>query len=161
MEFALDAGSAYEILAPAVLGYLRAMGAPEPEDLLGEVFVHVVRDVHRFRGDEAAARSWVFTIAHHRLIDDRRRRARRPVTVRSQLPDRADDADPATLATVADPTLIAALAQLTADQRAVLALRFVADLPIRDVAGILRRRVGAVKALQNRALNRLASLLGD
>ncbi len=157
-----DAGLLYEDLAPAVLGYIRAMGAPEPEDLLGEVFVQVVRDLHRFRGDQAALRSWLFTIAHHRAVDDRRRRARRPVVlVRAELPELTNDADPATLSAVADPALVKALAKLTPEQRDVLALRFVADLPVRDVARILHRRTGAVKALQNRALNRLAVLLGE
>ena len=69
----------YEGLAPAVLGYLRANGAPDPEDVLSEVFLQVARDVGHFEGDERGFRSWAFTIAHHRLIDARRHSARRPV----------------------------------------------------------------------------------
>jgi DNA-directed RNA polymerase specialized sigma24 family protein len=38
----------------------------------------VLRNLNGFEGDEARFRSWVFTIAHRRLADDRRRRARRP-----------------------------------------------------------------------------------
>jgi hypothetical protein len=41
----------YRELAPAVLGYLRSQRAPDPEDVLGEVFLHVARDAHRCRGD--------------------------------------------------------------------------------------------------------------
>ena len=63
-------------LAPAVLGYLRGSNAPDPEDVLGETFLQVARDVNRFEGDWVAFRSWVFTVAHHRLID-----ARRPLRV--------------------------------------------------------------------------------
>jgi DNA-directed RNA polymerase specialized sigma24 family protein len=59
----------YGGLAPAILGYLRANGAPDPEDILSEVFLQVARDIARFDGDERGFRSWVFTIAHHRLID--------------------------------------------------------------------------------------------
>ena len=40
----------YRDLSPAVLGYLRARGAHEPEDVTGEVFVQVVRDLQRFNG---------------------------------------------------------------------------------------------------------------
>ena len=140
--------SLYAELAPVVLGYLRAHRAPEPEDLLGEVFYQVARDFDRFRGDGAARRRWVFTIAHHRLVDAWRRRAARPQLSDQPVPERtaADDAD------AVDPALVAALAQLTAEQREVIVLRFVADLPARDVARITRKRLAAVKALQHRGL---------
>jgi RNA polymerase sigma-70 factor (ECF subfamily) len=54
-----------------------------------------------------------------------------------------------------DPGLVEALDALSADQREVLVLRFVADLSLEAVAKITRRRVGAVKALQHRALENL------
>jgi RNA polymerase sigma-70 factor, ECF subfamily len=154
-----DPGLLYRELAPAVLGYLRAQGAPEPEDLMAEVFVQVVRDVGRFRGDEVSLRRWLFSIAHNRLIDDRRRRARRPVVTAGDPPEGAGLADPPDHAEL-DPQLTAALAALTPDQRSVVVLRFVADLPTNDVARIIRRRPGAVRALQHRALARLGALLG-
>lgn len=68
----------YDDLAPSVLGYLRARGAPEPEDLTGEVFLHLVRTLDSFDGDERGFRAWTFAIAHNRLVDDARRRTRRP-----------------------------------------------------------------------------------
>ena len=55
-----------------------------------------------------------------------------------------------------DPVLVGALAELTTDQREVLVLRFVADLPLEAVALITGRSVGAVKALQHRGLAQLA-----
>src|SRR5712692_1972072 len=70
----------YESLAPTVLGYLRARGAPDPDGVCGEVFCQLVRDIHRFEGDEEGFRSWVFVMAHHRLLDDLRKRKRRPET---------------------------------------------------------------------------------
>jgi RNA polymerase sigma factor (sigma-70 family) len=73
----------YRDLAPPVRGYLVAHGAVEPDDLLGEVWLQVARNIGTFAGDEAGFRSWVFMVAHHRLIDERRRRARRPETRRS------------------------------------------------------------------------------
>src|SRR5512132_1335523 len=74
----------YSGLAPMVLGYLRANGAPDPEDVLSEVFLQVARDIARFHGEEPGFRSWVFTIAHHRLIDARRHSARRPVDLSAE-----------------------------------------------------------------------------
>ena len=80
-----DAGWAYERLyrdlSPAVCGYLRLQGAREPEDLTSEVFIGAFRGLGSFVGSEAQFRSWIFTIAHRRLIDERRRFANRPQPV--------------------------------------------------------------------------------
>lgn len=145
------------MLAPAVLGYLRAQRAPEAEDILGEVFLQVARDIGRFEGDGDALRRWVFSIAHNRLLDAIRRQARRPQVTGRAVPDSAARPAPDPL----DPALVAALDHLTAEQREVVVLRFVADLPLADVAQITRRRVGAVKAMQHRALDTLAQLLDE
>jgi RNA polymerase sigma factor (sigma-70 family) len=150
-----NAGNVYRDLAPAVLGYLRSERVPDPEDLLGEVFLQVTRDLPRFRGDRDDLRRWVFTIARHRLVDDSRRRARRPQELDRELPDTA--AQPP--AEAIDPELVAALAMLTDDQREVIVLRFVADLPLDVVARVTKRRIGAVKAMQHRALAALGRIL--
>ena len=151
-----SAAEAYRTLAPAVLGYLRAQRAPEPEDILGEVFLQVARDLPKFRGDDDALRRWVFSIAYNRILDARRREGRRPRVADREVPDKRAAAEPEPL----DPDLVAALAQLTPEQREVVVLRFVADLPLADVAKITHRRVGAVKAMQHRALETLQQRLG-
>lgn len=147
-ETVLDAGEVYRELAPAVLGYLRARGAPDPENVLGEVFLGVARDLSGFRGDATARRRWVFTIAHNRLTDAHRRRARRPEVVDAEPigGEAPPPEDPV------DPELVAALAALSDGQREVVVLRFVADLSLDDVAAITGRTTNAVKAMQHRAL---------
>lgn len=150
------ASEAYRTLAPAVLGYLRSQRAPDAEDILGEVFLQVARDWRKFSGDDAALRRWVFSIAHNRLLDARRAASRRPPTSSTPPPEGA--APPSTNGF--DPDLLAALSTLTPEQREVVVLRFVGDLALEDVARITRRRVGAVKAMQHRALEALARVLG-
>jgi DNA-directed RNA polymerase specialized sigma24 family protein len=54
---------------------------PEPDDVVGETFVKVVRYIDGFEGDEAAFRTWVFTIGRNLVVDDLRKRTRRPVDV--------------------------------------------------------------------------------
>jgi RNA polymerase sigma factor (sigma-70 family) len=145
----------YNSLAPVILGYLRANGAPDPEDVLGEVFLQVARDIARFDGEEPGFRSWVFTIAHHRLIDARRHAARRPVELTSEPPEpvgRADDAADEALARIGLEKVQSVLETLSEDQRAVLLLRVVGDLSIEEVAKAIGKRPGAVKALQRRGL---------
>jgi len=150
-----DAATAYRELAPAVLGYLRARRAPDPEDVLGEVFLQVSRDLERFEGDPCDLRRWVFTIAHHRMTDAFRRRSRRPRIIdRSPTSAVAPPApDPI------DEDLVAALGGLGDDQREVVVLRFVADLSLEDVAAITGRSANAVKAMQHRALANLRRAL--
>lgn len=146
----------YHELAPLVLGYLRAQHLPDAEDVAGEVMLEVVRDIGRFTGDAAGLRSWVLSIAHHRLLDARRRSQRRPATVGEPEPEgpyATEEAGPeeATLASDGLTRLLPALASLTEDQRSVLLLRVIGDLPIAEVARITGKRVGAVKQLQRRA----------
>lgn len=152
----------FEELAPVVLGYLRANGAPDPEDIVGETFLQVARDISSFDGEESGFRSWVFTIAHHRLIDARRYAARRPVELAAEPPEpgeRADDAAEEALARIGTERVERILADLSEDQRAVLLLRFVADMGIEDVAKVVGKRPGAVKALQRRGLAAVKRLL--
>ncbi len=147
----------YHDLAGPVLGYFRSHRVDQAEDLLGEVFVSVARNLHRFRGNRDDFRRWVFAIAHRRRVDHVRSwRRHRHVTV-ADLPHRPSTDRPTGL----DVDLVAALAELTPLQREVVVLRFVADLPIRDVARIVGRSTGAVKAVQVRALAQLAKRLGS
>jgi RNA polymerase sigma-70 factor (ECF subfamily) len=148
------AAEAYDQLAPAVRGYFRARGGRQPDDLTGDVFVSVTRGIVSFRGDAAALRRWVFTIAHHRLVDEYRHAERDTHVWMAEVPDGIGLDVP-----VADDALLAALAQLGDDQREVVVLRFVADLSVSDVARIVGKRAGAVKMLQARALERLNDLL--
>lgn len=148
----------WDELAPAVAGYLRVQGAAEVDDLTSDVFLGVVRGIAGFRGDWAAFRSWVFVIAHHRLIDDRRRRARAArMTADASEIDVAHDDDPGRR--LGTDAVVARCAQLAPDQRDVLLLRIVADMTIDQIADALGRSPGAVKALQRRGLGRLQEIL--
>jgi RNA polymerase sigma-70 factor (ECF subfamily) len=147
----------YAELAPAVASYLRMSAVPDVEGLTNEVFLQVHRGLARFKGDWPAFRSWVFTIAHHRMVDETRRAMRRPQAV--PLDDVLDrdggDVEQDALTQLSDAWLRSLLDELSDDQRAVLLLRIAADLPLERVAVVLGKSVGAVKALQHRALANL------
>jgi len=153
----------YRDLAGPVLGYLRGQRAPEPEDILGEVFLQVVRDLDKFTGDEAGFRAWVFTITHRRLVDARRAGARRPAELVSSdalevaLPPAS--AEPDALERLSTEEVVHLLGRLTEPQRDVLLLRMVAALTTTEVAEVTGRNVEAVKALSKRGLAHLRDLL--
>jgi RNA polymerase sigma-70 factor (ECF subfamily) len=145
----------YRELAPAVLGYLRSQRVPDPDDALGEVFLQVARDIGRFSGDGPSLRRWVFSIAHNRAMDAHRKATRSRLSLEAELAEpRVREGAPPPPDPL-DPVLVDAIGTLSPDQREVVVLRFVADLPLEAVAKITGRRVGAVKALQHRALENL------
>jgi RNA polymerase sigma-70 factor (ECF subfamily) len=161
----------YRWLHPAVVGYLRARAGDDAEDLASETWVAVARGLSNFSGDETAFRSWVFTIAHRRLIDHHRVTARRPRTrtlhpVEGEGPDAplempADD-DPAAevvAAAAGDEAVRRIVKLLPKDQAEIVLLRVVAGLPVDEVAAITGRKPGTVRVLQHRALRRLAERL--
>ncbi|MBX9719505.1 MAG: sigma-70 family RNA polymerase sigma factor [Microbacteriaceae bacterium] len=144
--------------APAVSGFFTARGSREPDDLTSEVFLVVFDRLAEFRGDAAAFRSFVFSIAYRRLVDELRMRGRRGETVEmlaEEDPRRASSAEEEATTRLGDQRALAMIASLPADQRDVMALRIVADLTVEQVAEVLGKRPGAVKALQRRALERL------
>ena len=147
----------YRELAPGVLGYLRARGASDPEGLTGEVFVQIVRDLGRFEGDWRGFRAWAFTIARNRLLDERRREARRSLAPLFE-PEHehelegAVDVERDAFARLDLERVIDVLSALSPDQRDVVLLRVVGDLSVEDVARALGKREGAVKQLQRRGL---------
>jgi RNA polymerase sigma-70 factor (ECF subfamily) len=152
----------YRDLSPAVTGYLRLHGAAEPDDLASETFLGVFRGLAGFSGDEDALRSWVFTIAHRRLVDDWRRRSRRP-----RLTDDAGDlallpggdAEDDALTRIGTEDVYRMCAGLPDDQRSVLLLRVLADLTVEQIAAVMGRSAGSVKALQRRGLRALREQL--
>jgi RNA polymerase sigma factor (sigma-70 family) len=148
----------YRDLSPAVTGYLRLHGAADPDDLASETFLGVFAGLAGFRGDEAALRAWVFTIAHRRLVDDWRRRGRRP-----QQADNPDglaalpggDVEDDAFTRLGAGTVHELCGRLPEDQRAVILLRVLADLTVEQVARVMGRSVASVKALQRRGLRAL------
>lgn len=143
----------YRSLAPAVAGYLRVQGAAEPDDLTSEVFERAFSALGGFKGGEAAFRSWVFTIAHHRLTDEWRRAARRPLRADGDPPEAAaGDVEDEALRRMATARVQRLCEGLVADQRDVLLLRMLAAMTVEEVALAVGKSPGAVKALQRRGL---------
>lgn len=146
----------YGWLAPQVLGFFESARVPDAEDVLGEVFLDVARQIGRFEGDARGFRAWVFTIARGRRVDGIRRRVRNPEepldastieTFKS-----ADDVEGEALAIVGLDEMLAVLDHLTDDQSEVLVLRALGGWTAREVGEITDRSTGSVEQLQHRAL---------
>jgi RNA polymerase sigma factor (sigma-70 family) len=155
--------SLYGELAPGLLGYLRARHAAQPEDLLGEVMLQIVRDLRSFDGGKRDFRAWAFTIAHHRLLDERRRAGRRPAEPMPPLEIERlgprGDAEEDALKTLSAERVGRLLAQLSTDQQNVILLRVLGDLTCDEVAQVTGKTPGAVKQLQRRGFETIKAEL--
>jgi RNA polymerase sigma-70 factor (ECF subfamily) len=158
----------YSAYAPALFRFFMAAVGDRhlAEDLTGTAFVSAIEGLPRFYGPVEALGGWLFRIARHDLYDHRRRQARSRTEA---LDDNLEEA--AAAAGAADPEelaierlegsrVLAAMRQLSDDQREVLLLRMGAGLTAPEVAETLGKTTGAVKALQHRGLASLARVLG-
>jgi RNA polymerase sigma-70 factor, ECF subfamily len=148
---------------PALLRYLRVAAPDAAEDVAAETWVQVVRGLSGFRGDERAWRSWLFTTARRRAIDESRRRSRHPVASLAELTGarepRTEDAAGLAMENLGTAAAIAAIAALPPLQAEVILLRVLAGLDTEAVARMVGRSPGAVRVAAHRGLRRLAQTL--
>jgi RNA polymerase sigma-70 factor (ECF subfamily) len=150
--------------SPAVMAYLRGRAVPDPEDMTSEVFLQVFRRIDRFRGGESDLRTFVFSVAHARYVDDCRRIARRGIDAEF-VADVHDGVVPSAeaeaMSALGAKRACQLIELLSPDQRDVLLLRIVADLSLEQTAEVLGKTVGAVKSLQHRGLAALRPIVEE
>jgi RNA polymerase sigma-70 factor, ECF subfamily len=141
----------YRRALPQVYGYLllRCGSATVAEDLTAETFMAAVTACRQGTVAEVNM-AWLVGVARHKLVDHWRRSARdqRNFAVAEQMTDGLDDPWEGHLDTA---VVHAALARLSAHQRAALTLRYLDGLPVREVADHLDRSVHATETLLTRA----------
>ncbi|MCA4134299.1 RNA polymerase sigma factor [Arthrobacter sp. M4] len=145
----------YQEFAGQVLGYLTAKGVADPEAVTQEVFISVLPKVGTISGGVSGLRTFVFSVAHARMVDDHRRQSRAPEHHEFE-PERdtreSGSAEAEAMDRLAPREVLALLDVLGEDQREVLALRIVAGLTVEQAADVMGKSAGAVKQLQRRAL---------
>ncbi len=141
----------YHRALPQVYGYLlpRCGSAVLAEDLTAETFMAAVAAAKRDRPPELTV-AWLVGVARHKLVDHWRRtdRERRGLGAIASGAEPVDDPWEAQLDIAAAH---AALARLSAHQRAVLTLRYLDGLPVAEVAEELGRSLHATETLLVRA----------
>jgi RNA polymerase sigma-70 factor (ECF subfamily) len=158
----------YTVYAPALFRFFLAMVGDRhtAEDLTGTVFLSAIESLPSFCGPVEALGGWLFRIARHDLSDHRRRQARSQVTPLNEVLNEAaiaagaDDPEELALDRIEGDRVLAALQQLSPEQREVLLLRMAGGLTAPEVAAIINKTTEAVRALQHRGLASLARVLG-
>ncbi|MGE5602398.1 MAG: sigma-70 family RNA polymerase sigma factor [Nitrososphaerales archaeon] len=150
-------GMLYDLYVDRIYVYIyRRIGqADVAEDLTGQVFMRMLEAVRTGHGWETSFSGWLYRIAHNLVIDYYRRKGRATfVDIDDAAPMHARSGDPvlSTESQSERQRLRQALAKLTDEQSQVISLRFLEDLSISEVAVIMQKTEGAVKALQYRAV---------
>jgi RNA polymerase sigma-70 factor (ECF subfamily) len=152
----------WDELQPRLLRYLQVLGCDDVDDVAGETWFQVVRDMHKFKkGNAEDFRAWLFTIGRHRAIDAARSRTRfREKVLTSEMvpqpPTTGNPVEDEVLHGVSTRQALALLASLSPDQAEVVALRVIAGLDTEAVARILRKSPGAVRVALHRGLRALS-----
>jgi RNA polymerase sigma-70 factor (ECF subfamily) len=151
----------YRLYAPQVLRYVssRVTGTEEAEDLTNTIFEKAFGAISRYEPSPAQFSTWLYTIAQNTVIDHYRKRrlpqVEDPETQLFAVTDPDDGPEASLIADERRRVLYHAIMLLTPEQRQVVGLRFFFNLPTQDVARMMDKTEGAVKALQFRALERL------
>lgn len=134
------------------------------EDLTSETFLRALRRISSvsYQGRDVGA--WFVTIARNLVLDhvksSRYRLEVATAEIRDSGTDRGPEDDVLTAATSSE--LMQCVAQLGADQQECIVLRFLHGMSVAETAELMDRNEGAIKALQHRAVRRLAAILpGD
>lgn len=160
-------GDLYRLFSPQVLRYVgsRVPRRQEAEDLTSSIFEKAFAAMDRYEPSPAQFSTWLYTIARNKLVDYYRRRRfpllDEPEAENDMAADPANDPEASLLAEESRHRLYRALRDLTDEQRQVVGCRFFYNLPIREVAEMMGKTDGAIKALQSRALQKLRRQLAS
>lgn len=158
----------YTAYAPALFRFFMASVSDRhlAEDLTGSTFVSAIEGLPKFRGPVEALGGWLFQIARHDLYDHRRRQSRSRIEpldenlTEAAASDATVDPEELAIDRLEGSRVMGALRELSPDQREVLLLRMAGGMTAPEVAAVLGKTTGAVKALQHRGLASLARVLG-
>jgi RNA polymerase sigma-70 factor (ECF subfamily) len=142
---------------PVVYNHLRAkLPAGAVEDVTQQVFIGALRGIRRFRGN-ASFRTWLLSIAQHKVADYYRRQERRPQTVLFDVETYAETANPGSRDAWEDRVLVrVCLRCLPADYQEILLMRFAEGMRFKTIAGTLGISLDAAKSRYRRAVMALA-----
>jgi len=135
----------------------------DAEDLTTQTFLKMLESIKRFRWQSAPFSAWLFRIAHNLAMDHFR--ASRRWQPEEEVPEPPGETEPsaeiAAFQSIGRQSMLELIENLSQEQKQVLTLKFVFNLPNGDVATILGKTEGAIKSLQHRALVSLQKQIAD
>jgi len=163
-------GRLYERYVDVVFRYVlfRVGDRSLAEDVTSETFMRALRRISTvsYQGRDVGA--WFVTIARNLVLDHVKSSRHRLEVTTAEISDistsagRSDSGpEQQALTAATNAELMRCVAKLNPDQRECVVLRFLQGLSVAETASVMGRNEGAVKALQHRAVRRLAQLMPE
>jgi RNA polymerase sigma-70 factor (TIGR02952 family) len=145
--------------------YNRVGSVPLAEDLTSETFLRALRRIRLYTWQGKDFGAWLVTIARNLVADHFKSGRHRMEVCTAETVEPADagrheeSPERAVIDAMTNRILLAAVRDLNDDQRRCVVLRFLRGLSVAETALVMDRNVGAIKALQYRAVRALARML--
>ena len=143
--------------------YYRVNDRALAEDFTSETFLRALRRITTISYQGRDIGAWFITIARNIVLDHvKSARHRLEVTTADTIEgkEHAQSTEMAVLDTLQSERLMEAVAQLGDEQRECVMLRFIQGLSVSETASVMGKNDGAIKALQHRAVRKLAGIVG-
>jgi RNA polymerase sigma-70 factor (ECF subfamily) len=159
-------GELYDRYEAKIFNYIYRRTGDEAlaEDFTAQVFLKMLESIRDQKAWHSSFSGWLYRIAHNLVIDHYRRKGKQGmVDIEEAAPVAPEAQNPEVTVehTLDAERLRAAIHRLTDEQAEVVSLRFLEGYSISEVAAMMNRTEGAIKALQYRAVATLRTLLYD
>jgi len=132
----------------------------EAEDMTQQVFLNALRSISSFNWKGTPVAAWLYRIAHNQVVDYLRKKGKQMVTPLDESPvSQGGSLELVVEQKIDSEQILAATHRLSQAQQEVISLRFASELSIAEVASIMGKSQGAVKALQHSAIVALRQIL--
>jgi RNA polymerase sigma-70 factor, ECF subfamily len=150
-------GEIYDCYSPGLVRYAtRLLGDSDlAEECVAETFSRFLRALHHGGGPRVSLQAYLYQVAHHWITDHYRRQPPPTSSLNESLASDLGDPAQTAIENIEREQVRAALLRLTPEQREVIVLRYLEGWENAEVATLLDKPVGAIKALQHRALDAL------
>jgi RNA polymerase sigma-70 factor (ECF subfamily) len=154
-------GSIYDLFSPPIYRYAyHLLGDPDlADECLADTFKRFLQAIDGGKGPHSHLKAYLYRIAHNWITDYYRNQRYKDVELSENLMDDRPDLHAEIHHVIERENLRKNIQRLTREQQQVIVLRYIEEYENEEVAKILKKTVGSVKALQHRALASLRQQL--
>jgi len=144
--------------------YNQVGSVQDAEDIVQDTFIAALRAIQRFRG-ESRLRTWLFSIAMHKMADRQREAGRRLATIPHEMLPALQEPNPQPEQVLEEielrQTVRQALLKLPLHYRTALILKYVEDMSVNEISQIMHRSQKSIESVLVRARRLLSDLIGE
>jgi RNA polymerase sigma-70 factor (ECF subfamily) len=160
-------GKLYDQYLPKIYRFVRVKVShrEEAEDLTHQAFLNAWKNIHSYTPQGHSFGTWLYRIARNLVIDHYRKAKKGDVSLDEGMlpidlhPQDADSTEQFADIHVKQHVIFDAVRQLNEVEQDVIIMRFIEDMPVKEVAEVIEKTEGATKVIQHRAIKKIQELL--